>query len=151
MENTLNQLDLMIISLKKTNDLIFESVDDNEIKKLEEDRNDIISIINEECKNIKSKLPEKYYQMFNYFIKKYLSIQKDYYDRQKNMFIMELMIKNSNITNEMANDIVINGCRTKNVSCLVSENEIYNYVKHQHKNIIQLEKCLHGMNQFMHM
>ena len=145
MDSSLKELNLSIIKLGKINNLILGSI--YETKNLEKERNDIIKIINNQCKIIKTKLSKNQHAEFNNLIKKYLIIQKTYRDTEKHILSTQLILKDPNLTMDMANNIIANGQCPKNILQLSNANEMYNYVKQRHAEVLKLEQSIQEVHE----
>lgn len=145
MDSLLEELNISIIKLGKINNLIIGSIINT--KNLEKERNEIICIINNQCKNIKLKLSKNHYEAFNNLIKKYLTIQKMYHDTEKQILATQLILKDPTLTMEMADNIITNGQCPQNILQLSNANEMYDYVKQRHFEVLKLEKSIQEVNE----
>jgi t-SNARE complex subunit (syntaxin) len=147
----MEQLELSITNLKKINNLILGSVSNKEIKNLEKERENIISIINNQCKILNPILFKDQYEQFNNLIKKYLTIQKHYRDTERQILTTQLILKDPSLTVGMADNIITNGQCPKNILQLshanVNANEMYNFVKQRHEQVLKLEKSIQEVNE----
>lgn len=136
-------LEGLVKQLDKINNDILYQVDDSVIKKLKLERINIISLIDDQCKMIRSTVePEP----FNQLIKKYLKIQQSYRDKELDLCATQLMIM-QNITKSEAIKMVNSDMGLSNM-CLVPD--LY-FVSQRHKDIIKLENSLQELKElFIH-
>lgn len=143
LENLINELD-------KLNGSILFNVDSNKIKSLKKERIELITKIDKQCRLTKINLHET--TIFNHLIKKYITIQQRYRDTEINIHATQLVMKNPELTMDMAIAKINNGYDTDNILCLVNPkslttNDTLNYVTLRHKEIMKLERSIQELNE----
>ena len=153
MDKLLIELELSIKDLKKINDEIVFGIDHRAIEKLEREKSNLITVIDDQCKKIKLELNSgKTYEKNNNdndrkkfidLIKKYVIIQENYKNAKKNLLETQLLVQNPNLTKIEIHNIMLTQTNTK--LCLA--NETYNYVHARHKDILKLEKDINEIKE----
>ena len=124
MESQLIDLAISINDLNRINNAILYDINMKSDGKLEKERSNCISSIDIQCKNIKTHLTDQTRIQFIDLIKKYLTIQEDYRNTKKDLFTMQLLMRNPNLTKSEI-DMIVSGrtdsnsnilCRIKSVS-----------------------------------
>lgn len=147
MQEQLDLLNQSIKTLNNVNNQILGSIDDKISKKLKDERNIIITNINTQCKNIRLKITKEEHEQFNNLITKYLKMQKNYHDTERNIFATQIVMRNPSISMETANNMILEGCPTDNILCVLNGMEMYDYVKQRHAQILKLEKSIQEVHE----
>jgi t-SNARE complex subunit (syntaxin) len=130
--------------LNRTNNLIIGTISDSKIKELHIQRNNLITTINNKCKEIKPSINKSDIPTFNNLIKKYLFTQQNYYSTNISIQATQLILRNPTLTMDTAESMIKNGHESN--LCMIS-NESLNYVQARHKQILKLEKSLQELHE----
>ena len=74
-------------------------------------------------------------------------IQKEYCDTEKRMYATQIVLKNPNITMDVAEQMITNGYPTHNILCLLDVSDMYNCIKIRHNEILKLEQSIIELNE----